>query len=251
MSRNSGFASIETLESWFKGNNLPYFTVYWGRSKEGKNVLRRSIDEKTTEEAWEDLENLLESAGGNGGVFTILQSEKPRSNYGFTAILNLPQAPAAAVNGIHAPIGYNTINEAINERIENEREKWELAKAVQDLQGAIENQGSFLERISERILNNPKIDQIVEVLALRFLGGGQPKPAAVHVSGFEGQQATAQPEDQSTEFTYDTDRILPALEVIRATIGDPHSFMEVLARICVDNPELVKSIYKQYQNADN
>lgn len=246
MMNRTAMTSIEDLRTWWEADNeRPYFTLYRGtRATKASDIIIRNDTIEDLEPAWDMLEQMLTINSTEGGEFTILRADKPKSNYGMKGVVVLSHARATpAVAGIPGMpfigAGQN-IQSFIAGEIEKEREKWELSKKVDDLEAAInaKQEGSLVERALNRVIDGDKLDALIGVLIDKFLSPkGAHVPSHVAVSGAPG----AAPD----QFQYDTERIAAALERIRAHFPDVHGTLDRLADFIDRNPEMAKSLFNQ------
>lgn len=247
----TAITSMEGLRNWWDLDpEAPYFTIYRGRSSKATEIIHRNATVTDHDQAWEMLEQIIDTNSGHGGEFTVLRNDKPTTGYGKKVVIimdsphRLPAVagmPAPAVPGMpYVGATPEAIQGYIAEQIQKERQSWELEKKVADLEAAIQagNQGSFIERTFDRITQHEKFDSILDVLLVRLLNPkGAPQPTHVAVSGV--------PQDHGDGFMYDTQRIHAALERIRAHFPDIHATLDRLAEFCDRNPEMAKNLLNQ------
>lgn len=248
MMNRTALTSIEAVRTWWEADDeRPYFVLFRGsRSPKPVDIIVRNDSIENAADAWDYLEQMLTINSGEGGDFTILRTDKPKSNYGHRAVVVLNPSPQAAVSGLMPGMPFigagQNIQSYIAGEIEKEREKWDLAKKVEDLEAAINagQEGGPIERFLNRLLESPKIDGILDVVLSKVLTPAQAhQPSHVAVSGAPGV-----PGDH---FQYDTDRVAQALERIRAHFPDIHGTLERLADFIDRNPEMAKSLFNQMQ----
>lgn len=250
MTPRSTITSIDDLKRWWDADpTKPYWSLYRGLRYNKTDVLVRNTTIEDPDEAFKLLEDMIQVNGGAGGDFVIARSEKPLSNYVEKAYLSLhahgampgvagypAPYPGMALAGI--PAG-KSLDDVLAERINSEREKWELSKKVEDLEGSIQGmqEGTGIERVFNRLLDHPKLDAMVDILLTRLLGP-KPAPANVAVSGMPGE------EEAHEGFQYDSNRVITALEQIREHFPDIHEFLDKLAAYIASNPGQAKMIFK-------
>lgn len=247
MMNRTAMTSMESIRTWWEADpERPYFSLYRGtRGTKPSDIIIRNDTLGELEPAWEMLEQMLTINSGEGGEFTILRTDKPKSNYGMKGVVVLSHATATpAIAGIPGMpfigAGHN-IQTYIAGEIEKEREKWDLAKKVEDLEAAINagQQGSWLDRIGEKIIEGDTLNNLVNLIVAKLMPQA-PKASHVAVSGAPG----AATDDQ---FQYDTERIASALERIRAHFPDVHGTLDRLADFIDRNPEMAKNLFNQMQ----
>lgn len=249
MMNRTAMTSMESIRTWWEADSeRPYFSLYRGtRGTKPSDIIIRNDTLDDLDAAWEMLEQMLTINSGEGGEFTILRTDKPKSNYGMKGVVVLSQVPAtpaiAGIPGMPFIGAGQSIQAFIAGEIEKEREKWDLAKKVEDLEAAINagQEGGPIERFLNRLLDSPKIDGILDVVLSKVLTpANTPQPSHVAVSGAPGAAASGQ-------FQYDTERIAASLERIRAHFPDIHGTLDRLADFIDRNPEMARSLFNQMQ----
>lgn len=245
----TAITKLDDLQTWWEADqDRPYWVLYRGtRGGKGADIIQRNDVIDDIAESWDTLATAITINSHQGGEFTINRADKPRANYGNKAVVVLSQAPSqasiAGYPGMPFIGGGNDIQSYIAGEIEKEREKWDLAKKVEDLEAAINagQEGGPIERFLNKLMESPKIDGILDVVLSKVLAPGQaPQASHVAVSGAPGAQA-------SEQFMYDTERVAGALERIRAHFPNIHETLDQLADFIERNPEMAKNLFKQMQ----
>lgn len=246
MMNRTAMTSMEAIRTWWEADReRPYFTLYRGaRATKASDIIVRNDTIEDLEPAWDMLEQMLTINSSEGGEFTVLRTDKPKSNFGMKGVVVLNHAHAtpsvAGIPGMPFIGAGQNIQSFIAGEIEKEREKWDLAKKVEDLEAAINagQEGGPIERFLNRLLDSPKIDGILDVVLSKvFAPPSGAQPSHVAVSGAPGAAAD--------QFQYDTERVAAALERIRAHFPDIHGTMDRLADFIDRNPEMAKSLFNQ------
>lgn len=243
----STMESLDDLKVWWDADSKkPYWSLYRGLRWDKNAVLARNHDIDDPDESFKLLEQMIDVNSRGGGDFIIARAEKPASNWVVKGYLCIQDTNFAYRNpgiaGYPAMMGAlppgKTVDDIVAERVNSEREKWELSKKVDDLEAAINGaqEGTGLERLINRLLDHPKIDGIMDVVLTHvFTPKGAAQPTKVAVSGVPGEE----------EHIYDDERIVHALERIRPHFPDVETFIEKLAAWVESNPDMARNLFKQ------
>jgi len=245
MARNGYIDNFEDLESWFMDANVPKFTLAHGDISSRRYIYTQDDPGIDVEESWNILRDKLGMFAKNGGTFTVKLPTKNGGN-GWTTLFKLPRVEGA-INGMGGSYmgGGIGVEAYIAEKISDKLENFELRRKVEDLQAEIESQGSFLERIVNRITEHPNFDPTA--MADKLIGAisgivsamGAKGGPAVSMSGF---QETAQ--DAPTAGEDIGERIGAALGRISQAFPDINmaELLEGLAAYVEQNPQMARML---------
>lgn len=246
MARNGYIDNFADLENWFKDANVPKFTLAHGDLSSRRYIYSQDDPAIDVEEAWEILRDKLTMFAKNGGTFTVKLPTKNGGN-GWTTLFKLPR-PEPGMNGFGgtggAYVGGN-VEAYIAEKITDKLENFELRRKVEDLEDAIRNQGSFVDRMVGRITEHPNFDPtaIVDkligaisgiVTAMSAKNGGP----SVSMSGFHAENPVRQDADASNRIGDALGRIAQAFPDI-----DMAELLEGLALYVEQNPQMARMLF--------
>jgi hypothetical protein len=255
MARAGYIDNFRDLRNWFMDGNVPKFTIAHGDISSRRYVYQQDevID---VEEAYEQLEEKLNMFAKNGGTFTVKLPTKNGGN-GWTIMFKLPRAEGSAgAGGIGATgafIGGQGVEHYIAEKISDKMENFELRRKVEDLEAAINGQGSLLERVFNRIAEHPNFDpgaladKLLSTVSGIFTAMAVKNGAGANVglSGFGGTTGGPDPNTGTPEeMEAMSQRIGMALERIAAVFPEVNiaDLMSGLAEYVEKNPEMARML---------
>lgn len=231
---NAYISDFEALREWFMEAKTSKFTIAHGSDFSSRRYAFNQDDAlMEQEDAWDLLEEKLRLLGANGGSFVINLPTKNGGN-GWKMVFKLA-SPASGDRragigntGSGTYIGEKRVEDYIAEKINDKMENFELRRRVEDLEAEIESQGSFVERLVNRITEHPNFDPTA--LADKLVAGigailGN-KSASVGLSGFPAGSQPEKPVGQQSPRTEEE------LEATGQAIG------EALERIAMAFPDL-------------
>jgi hypothetical protein len=242
--RNEGcITSIDNLKNWFylnqkQGNPSPYFSVYRGPAQNPGSIIFRNEKESDVDASWQLLEEMMEMHIGQGGLFRIYITDKPKHNVGLSTIfkVNNPYTAQQGMQGVGVNnFGiYGSLAEMVNAEIAKERALWDMQQQIEALKA--EQQASVGEM--EEFM--PIIKDLAHKFGMKMMGYGPPSgsttappmppPMGAHTTDTPGPEG------------YDYDRVEPALDSLREVFPDMEGTLEKLAQWARTNPETAKQI---------
>ena len=190
----SYISSFDHLRTWFMDAGTPKFTIAHGNNFDSRRYAFSQTDPAMDiEEAYELLEERLRLFGSNGGTFVVNLSTKNGGN-GWKTLFKIEGAGKSGISGIGSAggfyLGEKRVEDYIAEKISDKMENFELRRKLEDLEAAIENQGSFFERIINRVTEHPNFDptlvadKLIDGIGAIFLRGNSTNKTSVGLSGF-------------------------------------------------------------------
>jgi hypothetical protein len=222
-------------------------------------IIKQNNDQMLIDDSWAHLERMIQINSSQGGQFTIYIPAYPGGK-GAVQHLSLNMQAAGQGFGATAPgmagfpvaapgMGYVSPDE-LTRRLNDEREKWEMKRKIEDMEAAMESATDWQDILMAKVMD---IDPNTIVANLggflqQFL---QPR-SGLQLRGMATEMqpapdATATPDDTNPaveEFYYETERLIPALDTIRQHFGSDDDFMtafEKLAGMFAANPDFFKS----------
>lgn len=198
----SYISNFDDLRTWFMDAGTPKFTIAHGNNFDSRRYAFSQTDAgMEVEDAYELLEQRLRLLGSNGGTFVVNLPTKNGGN-GWKTLVKLPGGDKAGIGGVggNSFIGDKTVESYIAEKINDKMENFELRRKVEDLEAELETQGSFLERIVNRITEHPNFDptQVADKLINGIGAIFSTNKASVGLSGFPaGSDRPEQPASNS------------------------------------------------------
>ena len=251
MARNGFIDNFQDLQDWFMDANVPKFTLAHGDISSRRYIYSQDDPAIDVEEAWEILQTKLGMFSKNGGTFTVKLPTKNGGN-GWTTLFKLPRQEAG-VGGIGggAFIGGN-VEQYIAEKISDKLENFELRRKVEDLEAQMTAQGSFMERIVNRITEHPNFDPVALadklvtavsgiITAVSVKNGGPSVGLSGFAPAYSGPTAR-QAANESTEEV--SERIAGALGRIATIFPDINlaDLLDGLADYVEKNPEMARML---------
>jgi len=258
MARNGYISNFDDLRTWFLDAKTPKFTIAAGDIASRKYVYKQEDPLMNEEEAWNLLEERLRLFAGNGGTFSVHLPTKSGGN-GWTMLFRLPQEQtgAAAMNGVgNAGMYGGNVNSYIAEKISDKLEVYELRRKVQDLENEIDNQGSWLERLFNRLSEHPNFDptalteKAIDTIGAIFAQMAPKNASSVSLSGFPSASSTGAAEVREAtdeEIQAQGERIGEALQRVATLLPDIDvaALLEGLANYIEKNPQMARMIITQ------
>lgn len=247
-------SSFESLKQWFDAQGCVKFNLYRGfhdRMPERAIVHKQRSEQVSMEDSWETLQSMILMNGTGGGKFTIFVpsfgAAKGVSVFYGHELSPLGLAPGIAGYSAGRPavgmLSENEVERRINDALERER----LHRKVTDLESALDQKQTWQDVLFEKVL------QIDPDKALATLGNLLSIPPAaqtpVQVRGIHQEDPpddqAVTPEEVTTAYTYDGDRMMPALDAMCAHFTTPDEFVDfivIVAEKFCSNPTLYRSL---------
>ena len=249
MARNGYIDNFHDLQEWFMDADVPKFTIAHGDISSRRYLYSQDDPGMNVDEAWNVLEDKLKVFAKNGGTFTVKLPTKNGGN-GWSTLFKLPRQEAG-VGGIgNSFIGAGGVEAYIAEKISDKLENFELRRKVEDLEAEMHSQGSFLERIVNKITEHPNFDPaaIADKLFTAVSGivtaMSAKNGASVGLSGFGEAPTGTSPHTGSATAEELSQRIGMALERIANTFPDINmaDLLEGLAGYVEKNPDMARML---------
>lgn len=223
--------NIESLEKWFKSNNLPYFSLKYAGQGE-KIIFRNEVWDDITE-AWEHLRDQVQAqADGGRAMLELLVYNKGKANHPLRTNLDIRPTAMTPVAGIGSTPGvYGGMESYISQRIELEM----LRRDNEELQAQINNPINSWERILDRVAQSPQLAGIAQVLIAGLFSKGQAPVMAQSIAGTPGSAPGTDADDESDGYEH--------LEAAAEKLGtDPATLAKKVNELVNQNPDLAKSL---------
>lgn len=277
---------LEGLREWYYNQDGTYWTLFNGNDTRPTGVIHRNVKTETKDASWALLEKTIIDLSMYGGSYTILAKSNKNDNSG--ARVQLAYNPHSGHGSGIAGMQMQTEN--VDAKINQALHQYQLEREIQELRAALaeKQQGSMLDRLTERIANNPSLPQLIDLCIAKLVGGAQ-----VSMAGFDPEYEAAQHEEQQNynqqtkqteemedtvqrpagngqknfsnsddvagdfrerptsdtaevgfnQFSYDPERLGPALDKINIHFKDIYVFMDTLAEFIDTKPDLARSFF--------
>jgi len=260
MARKGYIKTLEDLKDWFMQAGDPRWSLYRGHIEKllSTHTLGKQDDQETgMEDSWELQRRMIEMNSADGGDFTVYVKNNA-SNRGWSVYYRADgpakQPGIGNLPAQYAQMGY-VPETKVQEEIAREREKWELERRLEDMEGALEAKQSMGEAFIGQIIQTVDWNQILTPFARSIAAatGGKMNPEAlknaqVNISGHpEGEAA---PDGDGEAFELSAERLSPALGALATHFETPDEFyqaLENLARFAQANPAVIKQFNQHEQ----
>lgn len=245
--------SYESLGRWFmdsKGvETAPHWNLYAIDYGQTEKLIGRYVKGDDLEASGKHLERMIRDLNNpDGSKFRVMVYAPGKHNnsnaQAYVQIYERSQAPAPAqTSGIgNLPAGVGSIQQYVDERLETERLKWELAQLKEQVNAPSEK----WERVLEYVSGVPGIDKVLQTIALGLVSKFNPAamPAIqAAMNGVPGQQSGEhEPDDESDPNAVFLSNIHEASE----TLGtDPVTMAKRLNNLIKTNPDLARQLLQQ------
>jgi hypothetical protein len=239
----SAYNNLEDLKAWFFANEKPLWALY-GSIDENGNRLRASkilenLSTRDMEESWQLLESNILSLSSRGGQYTVRVDNHSSFKVPSTAKLVLSvERHGSSINGSSSiPAGYIPSSE-VEQKVSQALELYDLKRKNEDLEAALEDaqMGSGIGRLVNKVLDHDKLENILELVLLRFLG------PQVQVSGVKESTHQEAVDEGNVEMVFSQ-----AFTQIEQVFPDVAGFMAALGNWIEANPQMAKSLFAQMQ----
>lgn len=230
--------SIEALHNWFMQAKKPFWSIYTGFSKDAKDLAMKNSSLDDLERSWELMHDIVKNKTANGGRITIYITETANSSHGYTEYMEV-QSSAAAISGPSMMPGYVG---GVENYIADKLALYDKERKIEELQARLEEkeQGSGIQKVLNRVLEEAPISELIMALATKFLGTGAVNPA---INGVKQRiQDDMETEELGPE---DQQRLADAITRISVHFPDIVAAMEKLAAFIENNPAMAKSLVNQ------
>lgn len=247
MAKHTLIASMEALESWFKANKRPYYSLYSGTEVKQDKFIRRNEEVDDIDQAWSSLEETLNWY--EDGIFHVFVTDKAKTSLGAHCNFrygNPASGMPTRINGAGGG-GFSGLYGSPQEWLAEQKRTWELEKRLDDLEASKSASLGHIDRFLENLVERPEIYNMIQMLGMKFLGSkplppAQPQPNRQPDNAPNGMAAT----DDLADDGHDYDRIEPALDTLQKAMGvESADVIEKLAAWANQNPEMAKSMLGQ------
>lgn len=244
--------NIEDLKQWFslnqkQGEPNPYFSIYRGPEQKPDRMVFRNESVSETDRAWSMIEDVLEMHTGNGGLFRVFITDRPKGNVGLHTIYRISGAGLQNQAGIGNMAGgggmfglYSNAREMVEAEVAKERKFWELEQRIESLKAEQDAKVGQMDNIIQEFL--PVAKDLARAFGMKMMGA---HPGAQTQMPMGHHYSDDNPDQESGTFDYE--RIDPALDQLSRVFPDTESAMEKLAKWAAANPDLAKNMLNQIQ----
>lgn len=254
-----GISDFKDLRQWFfagvrskaegQQEYAPHWNLYAGDYGAREVRIMTNTRLSDMDESYAHLEQSIRAQNHPDGsrfrvqTFAPGKANNPTSET-YVQIYERSQAPAPAQTpGIGSlPAGVGSIQQYVDERLETERLRWEIAQLKEQVNAPSEK----WERVLEYVSGVPGIDKVLQTIALGLVS--KLNPAAMPaiqaaINGVPGQQSGEhEPDDESDPNAVFLSNIHEASE----TLGtDPVTMAKRLNNLIKTNPELARQLLQQ------
>lgn len=246
-------ADPEFLEQWFTLQNTNLWNLYRGfhsRVPE-RDVLHKQQDSTMTlGDSWNLLWLIIQKSSVGGGKFTVyIPAYKGNKAATLHFGVNLSVTPSwhgTSIAGMPgAPMGAYNPEASIEKAIANEREKWEMARRIEDLENAQGATSDIWEVLIDKVREldpNQVLPSAIHGIQQMF----QPRGVQLHGVASDYQEPPQHDHTVPQEgFTYHQEVVIPWLDSIRqhfTTDDEFWQFMNAVSTKFNSNPVMFKSM---------
>lgn len=190
--------------------------------------------------SWQLLENIVRNKTEAGGRLTVFVSDKAASSSGFTEYLDIdgPMKNQAAISGTGSGAYVNGIDSYIADKIA----LYDKDRRIKDLENelAAKEEGSGINKIFNRVLEEAPVQEILLALVSKFLGAQPAMNPPVN-----GTPRIT--DDMEEEQLSDTEQARLHDAILRLSVHFPDiaTAMEQLANFVEANPTMAKSFFEK------
>lgn len=242
---------LENLEQWFKANELPFFTLYFGNppsKNASRNVAFTNTEIEDLEAAWKLLEDFLKLYP-LGSRFKLLAKKEALATTGAYVLFSTGVSPQGAIGNLPgqatnlAPsMGYVHVSE-VNKRIEEALEKKELHDRINQLENQANAPSNLFDKCVETINSlGLDVNGIITVLLMRLnVIPGQALQSAPPINGTPTTESPSLDTGHSID-TEEEDPISLAINRVIDIYGEDETAQALtkLANFVEKNPQQAK-----------
>jgi hypothetical protein len=241
MNLKASFRSVEAAMTWFRQAKKPYWSLFTGFSKEAKDLAMKNSEITDMDDSANLLEERLTDKVSGGGRVTIYITDTKNSSHGYTEYLEIA-ASNAAISGTGNNQPFFGIG-GIQDYIDGKIAMAEKDRTIKDLQDALEEkqQGTGINKIWNRVLEEAPIQEIIMALAAKFLGPAAFTPA---INGPRITDDAAKESEEEAFSDEDQNKINDALQRISVIFPNLPDVLQKLAAWIEENPDMAKGFLK-------
>lgn len=247
---HKGITRIQDLERWFfeadqSEKTYSYWNLYRGYKRQNGNLIATNTDHDDKHDSWQILKDNIQRQGP--GTYFVLITEKPKGTMGLHT--NYTIEDHTRMNGIHgqqAPMDSLASIGGIGEYTKLVTENAILKKEVDDLRAALDEKdsGSGINRIINRIADNPNLDGIMETLLTGLimkgtgLSGQKQQQSPGQINGTSNESDTSLTDRQALD-----NRLQLIFQRFASVFGDTWlDNLENLSEWVINNPDTAKNM---------
>lgn len=242
----SCITSIEDVGIWFKKLETPTWNLYrgWHDKMPVRNIIYKQEDENLSlDESFEVLQQMMEMNSHEGGKFTVYVHNNQKGS-SILVGLNLGRMAKGSMGlAGYSGAGFGMVPaDEVDRKIAQALELNNLKREIEDLRAAQEAGMGFRDILIEK-LREVDLGPIITGLSSLI----QPRAGAIQgmpAGAVDARQPNPEP-DQDSGFSYDGEKILPALDNIRPHFDrdtDFYSFIEKVSARFAENPDMFKNM---------